>query len=214
MKLEYRKLAEIKPYWRNPRKNDRTLGPLKKSMVRFGVKAPLQIDENGVIITGHARYRAAMELGLEEVPVIVVKDLNSEQVKEYRIADNKVAEKSEWDYEQLGVEFEELNDPKIMLELGFTPNEVLNLIDIDLDSKLDGLSAEEKPLDIDLSTGTVDTEFGMPEESDVEKPETQSDSTEESEIELVCPECLEVQVVQKQEILDKGGLENGEQDNA
>lgn len=118
MNIIEKRLTEITPYEKNPRRNDEAVKYVAESIKRFGFKNPIVIDRNGVIVAGHTRYRAAMELGMEEVPCIIADDLTDEQVKAYRLADNKVAEKASWDYELLNVELEELLDFN-MEALGF-----------------------------------------------------------------------------------------------
>ena len=75
-----------------------------KSIQEFGFKVPIVIDKNGVIVAGHTRYKAAKEIGMKEVPCIVADDLTEEQAKAFRLADNKVSEFSEWEYNILGDE--------------------------------------------------------------------------------------------------------------
>ncbi|MEE0929602.1 MAG: DNA methyltransferase, partial [Acutalibacteraceae bacterium] len=105
-KIENKKIEEIIPYEKNPRKNDNAVDAVAQSIKEFGFKVPIVIDKNNVIVAGHTRYKASKKLGLEEVPCIVADDLNEEQIKAFRLADNKVAEKAEWDFELLD---EELN---------------------------------------------------------------------------------------------------------
>jgi ParB-like chromosome segregation protein Spo0J len=99
MKIELRKLSEIKPYPGNPRINDDAVDAVAQSIREFGFRQPIVVDSEGVIICGHTRYKAALKLGLEKVPVHVAKDLTPEQIKAYRIADNKTAELSDWNYD-------------------------------------------------------------------------------------------------------------------
>ena len=99
MKIELRLLAEIRPYENNPRLNDDAVDAVAKSIQEFGFRQPIVVDTEGVIICGHTRYKAAKKLGLEKVPVHVATDLSPEQIKAYRIADNKSAELSDWDYD-------------------------------------------------------------------------------------------------------------------
>ena len=101
MKIEQRKLAEIIPYEQNPRQNDDAVDAVAKSIREFGFRQPIVVDAEGVIICGHTRWKAAQKLGLEKVPVHVAKDLTPEQIKAYRIADNKTAELAEWDFDLL-----------------------------------------------------------------------------------------------------------------
>lgn len=110
MKVEERKLTELHPYEKNPRKNDAAVKYVAESIKEFGFKVPIVIDSNGVIVAGHTRYKAAKKLKLETVPCIVADDLNEEQIKAFRLADNKVAEKAEWDFDLLNIELDELVD--------------------------------------------------------------------------------------------------------
>lgn len=104
------KLADIKPYEKNPRKNDEAVKYVAESIKEFGFKVPIVIDKDNVIVAGHTRYKASKELGLETVPCIVADDLTEEQIKAYRLADNKVAEQAEWDFDLLGDELADIFD--------------------------------------------------------------------------------------------------------
>ncbi|MCR4411290.1 MAG: ParB N-terminal domain-containing protein, partial [Thermoguttaceae bacterium] len=92
MKIETWKLDRIRPYANNPRLNDDAVDAVAASIRQFGFRQPIVVDPEGVIIVGHTRYKAALKLGLEKVPVHVATDLTPEQIKAYRIADNKTAE--------------------------------------------------------------------------------------------------------------------------
>lgn len=116
-------LDDIKPYENNPRDNENAIDGVAQSIAKYGFNNPIIIDENKVIINGHTRYKASLKLGLEEVPVIIKNDLTEQQKKAYRIADNKLAEKSVWDESLLMVEIEELmNDGEEIL--GFDQEEI------------------------------------------------------------------------------------------
>lgn len=104
------KLADIKPYEKNPRKNDEAVKYVAESIRQFGFKVPIVIDGNNVIVCGHTRYKASKKLGLETVPCVVADDLTEEQIKAYRLADNKVAEQAEWDFDLLGDELADIFD--------------------------------------------------------------------------------------------------------
>lgn len=108
MEIIYKKLTELVPYEKNPRKNDDAVKYVQESIREFGFKVPIVIDNNGVIIAGHTRWKAAKNLSLKEVPCIIADDLTEEQVKAFRLADNKVAEFSSWDLDILPDELEEL----------------------------------------------------------------------------------------------------------
>ena len=108
MNIIEKNLNEIKPYEKNPRKNDNAVEYVANSIKEFGFKVPIVIDKNGVIVAGHTRYKASKKLGLEKVPCIIADDLTEEQIKAYRLADNKVGEKSEWDFDLLENELSEI----------------------------------------------------------------------------------------------------------
>ena len=108
MNIIEKNLNEIKPYEKNPRKNDNAVEYVANSIKEFGFKVPIVIDKDGVIVAGHTRYKASKKLGLEKVPCIIADDLTPEQIKAYRLADNKVSEKSEWDFDLLQDELSEI----------------------------------------------------------------------------------------------------------
>lgn len=120
MQITELKLSEIIPYENNPRKNDEAVKYVTESIKQFGFKVPIVIDKNNVIVCGHTRYKAAQKLKLKTVPCILADDLTEDQIKAYRLADNKVGEKSEWDFDLLTTELEELNFSDIeMSDFGF-----------------------------------------------------------------------------------------------
>ena len=108
MQLIIKKIDEIKPYEKNPRKNEEAVEYVANSIKEFGFKVPIVIDKDGIIVAGHTRHKAAKKLGLAEVPCIVADDLTDEQVKAFRLADNKVSEKAEWDFALLADELLEI----------------------------------------------------------------------------------------------------------
>lgn len=116
-------LAEIRPYDKNPRKNEKAVKYVKESIRQFGFKVPIVIDSNRVIVCGHTRLLAAKSLGMTEVPCIMADDLTDDQVKAFRLADNKVGEFSEWDMDLLGDELDAIEDASDidMEALGFDP---------------------------------------------------------------------------------------------
>jgi DNA modification methylase len=130
MKIEPRKLSDIHPYANNPRLNDAAVDAVAASIREFGFRQPLVVDTDGVIICGHTRYKAALKLGLEKVPVHVAKDLTPEQIRAYRIADNKTNELSEWDFDLLPIELADLQACNYDLGLlGFDADELAGLLD-------------------------------------------------------------------------------------
>jgi site-specific DNA-methyltransferase (adenine-specific) len=110
MKIIEVMLKDIKPYEKNPRKNDDAVKYVAESIKQFGFKVPIVLDKDNIIVAGHTRYKAAKNLKLDKVPCLIADDLTEEQIKAYRLADNKVAEKSEWDFDLLGEELEGLLD--------------------------------------------------------------------------------------------------------
>ena len=118
MEIIKKRLEEIKPYEKNPRKNDEAVEYVANSIRDFGFKNPIIIDKDGVIVAGHTRLKAAERLGLEEVPCIMADDLTEEQVKAFRLADNKTAELAGWDFELLDLELGDLED-LVMSAYGF-----------------------------------------------------------------------------------------------
>ena len=110
MNIIEKKITEIIPYEKNARKNDEAVKYVAESIKNFGFKVPIVIDKNNVIVAGHTRYKASKKLGLKEVPCIVADDLTEEQIKAYRLADNKVAEQAEWDFDLLGEELSDILD--------------------------------------------------------------------------------------------------------
>ena len=105
-KIEMRSLDTIHPYANNPRRNEKAIKDVATSIRKYGFNQPIVVDKDGVIVVGHTRYQAALQLGLETVPVLV-SHLNDKQNKEYRIADNKTNEESAWDYDKLIAEIQE-----------------------------------------------------------------------------------------------------------
>lgn len=103
-------LDEIHPYEKNPRRNDQAVKNVAASIQNFGFKVPIIVDKDGIIVAGHTRYKAAKKLHLKEVPCIKADDLTDEQIKAFRLADNKVAEQAEWDFELLDEEMEGILD--------------------------------------------------------------------------------------------------------
>ena len=110
MDIVNRRLTDIHPYENNPRFNDEAVDAVAASIQEFGFKVPIVLDSEGVIVAGHTRWKAALKLQLEEVPCVVADDLSPEQIKAFRLADNKVAELAYWNEEALAKELEEIAD--------------------------------------------------------------------------------------------------------
>lgn len=110
MNIIEKPINEVIPYEKNPRINDNAVPAVMRSIEEFGFKVPIVIDKNGTIVTGHTRLKAAKKLGMKTVPCIVADDLTPEQIKAFRLADNKVAEAAEWDMELLNKELDGIVD--------------------------------------------------------------------------------------------------------
>lgn len=129
MKIRNVALDVIKPYERNPRKNQ-AVDKVAASIQEFGFRQPIVVDAEMVIIAGHTRYQAAQQLGLETVPIHVATDLDPDKVRAYRLADNRTAEDAEWDNDLLMMELGDLRDFDYDLTLtGFDDRELKNLLD-------------------------------------------------------------------------------------
>jgi hypothetical protein len=118
MQIVYKKVDELIPYINNPRKNDDAVDKVASSIKHFGFKVPIVIDQQNEIVAGHTRLKAAKKLGIKEVPCIVADDLDDNQIKAFRLADNKVSEAATWDDELLGIEMFSINDIDLK-EFGF-----------------------------------------------------------------------------------------------
>ena len=110
-------MADIHPYTNNPRKNDEAVAGVAASIKRFGFLIPMVIDRNNEIICGHTRYKAAKQLGLAEVPCVIADELTEDEIRAFRLADNKVSEKATWDMDLLPVELAGIMLP--MEDFGF-----------------------------------------------------------------------------------------------
>lgn len=110
MKIIDFKIDSLKEYKNNPRFNDDAVDKVAASIKEFGFKVPIVVDKDNVIIAGHTRLKAAKSLGLDTVPCIIADDLTEEQVKAFRLADNKTGELAEWDFAKLEEELAELHD--------------------------------------------------------------------------------------------------------
>ena len=128
--IQLRSIDAIRPYENNPRQNDGAVDAVAASLKEFGFRQPIVVDGDGVIIAGHTRFKAAQKLGLEKVPVHVATDLTPEQVRAYRIADNKTGDLAVWDFELLPIELAQLGDAGFDMQLfGFDTDELAKLLD-------------------------------------------------------------------------------------
>ena len=118
MEIIEKKIEDITPYEKNPRRNDKAVDAVANSIKEFGFKVPIVIDKDGIIVAGHTRYKAAKKLRMKSVPCIVASDLTNEQIKAFRLSDNRTAELAEWDMELLTEELDDILNID-MSEFGF-----------------------------------------------------------------------------------------------
>lgn len=179
-KIEQVPILNVKPYWRNPRSNEATVGLLKKSIEKYGFNVPLVVDRKLVIITGHARYKAAMELGFTSVPCIV-REMNEKDAKEYRILDNKVQEATKWDNDQLYQELREFEEQTLA---DFFPE-----LDIDV---LQNYMPDTQSLDgddIEKTKKKLENHFSEMNKNELER-----------KIRITCPHCYKEFAINKEDV--------------
>ena len=137
LQIIYKTLDELKEYENNPRHNDSAVDAVAASIKEFGFRVPVIIDEAGVIVAGHTRVKAARSLGMKSVPVVVADDLTPDQVKAFRLADNKTGELAGWDFAKLEEELDGL--VLDMSKFGFAEHD-----DIDIDAFFEDAGTSEK----------------------------------------------------------------------
>ena len=148
MFVEMRPISTIRPYENNPRLNDAAVDAVAASIREFGFRQPIVVDEQGVIIVGHTRYKAALRLGLPEVPVHVAIGLSAEKAKAYRLADNQTAALAQWDEDKLAQELAQLRDLDFDLALtGFSSEDLRRLLEPDAGAGLTDADAVPEPPD-------------------------------------------------------------------
>ena len=129
MKIVEMEIEKIKPYEKNPRINAKAVDKVVNSIREFGFQQPIVVDKDRVVIVGHTRLKAAQQMGLAKVPVVYAENLTPEQTKAYRIADNKSQDFSEWDYDKLAGEFEDLKLFGYDLSMtAFNPDEINQIL--------------------------------------------------------------------------------------
>lgn len=181
MKVKEISLLQIKPYWRNARKNDKTVEALKQSIKDYGFNQPLVLDKDNVIITGHARYKALMQLGYDKAPCINL-DLDDRKAKAYRIADNKTHELTIWDNDELLVELREIGQLEEMQTY---------FQNVDLTSWLDqSVGFNIKPVTEDQVTK---------KRTDLEE-KFNNEHTHIDTVDLICPHCMEEFSIKKSDL--------------
>lgn len=125
------KIDDIKPYENNPRNNLDAIDATANSIKEFGWRQPIVVDKDKVIVAGHTRYYAAKKLGYDVVPVVDASDLSDEQIRAYRLADNKTGELADWDLDMLDIELDDIND--------------IDMSDFGFEEEIDIFDGEEKP---------------------------------------------------------------------
>ena len=136
MEIIYKKIGDLIPYEKNPRKNAKAVKYVANSIEEFGFKQPIIIDRDNVVVCGHTRLKASEQLGIEEVPCIVADDLTDEQIKAFRLADNKVSEQAEWDIGLLNEELDDILNVD-MSDFGF---DIFSMDDLE---EMEGYNSEE-----------------------------------------------------------------------
>ena len=123
MKIIYKDINDLQMYENNPRKNSDAVQYVANSISQFGFRNPIIIDKNNMIVCGHTRYKAARRLKMAKVPCIMADDLDEDQIRAFRLADNKVAEMATWDYDRLEQEFMLIDPLEFdIADFGFFPN--------------------------------------------------------------------------------------------
>lgn len=180
MKIKQMDPASLTPYEGNPRKiSEAAVEAVSRSIESAGFRQPVVIDEDGVIIIGHARTQAAIALGLKKVPVHVAEDLTPGQVKALRLNDNRTSENASWDQMLLGMEVGELAASDFDLDgLAFSNAEIERLLD----------AADDFEPITDPKTGT--TEW-TPEDLDGAEDDKNKfgERSKQVLVEVTCPEC-------------------------
>ena len=207
MKVEVVKLSEIFPYYDNPRDNTNAVEPTKESIKRFGYVKPILVDKAGVIIAGHTRYVAAYQLGMEFVPV-VYSDMDDEMAKKYRILDNKLAEKSSFDEDQLLEELRSMEVPTDMQAFFF--EDINQMLNFSLDSinqqaeEYGGFQDDYSQVDDENYEAPSNEEAGKSEESPSDEEEDPAKDLfvlKEREdgshyMKVVCPYCGNMETIE------------------
>lgn len=185
MKTVQLNLTDIKPYWRNPRENAMAIEAVKQSIQEFGFNQPLILDGENVIIAGHTRYKALQELGVNKVTCVIKTDLSAQQIKAYRIADNKTSELATWDMSKLIPELREIEMISDM-EIYFPS--------ISLDELLGESAGASKFVNpTQENIGKIEQKLQMTFED-------RSKTQQSAYVEVVCPHCAESFHVDKHEI--------------
>lgn len=186
-------VKDLVPYANNPRNNEQAVDTVAKSIKEFGFTNPIVVDSDNVVINGHTRLLAAEKLGLEKVPVIRKEDLTPEQVKAFRLVDNRTSELSGWDFEKLDIEIAELQAMDFdMSEFEFESSHNFNAeaySDFFEDASSQS-QAQEQPQD-----NSTQAEHGLEQSQEPARSAEPVSKAVEQEIddtasrEVVCPHC-------------------------
>ena len=183
MQIIEKQIADIKPYENNPRNNEAAIQYVANSIKDFGFKVPIVIDKNGTIITGHTRVLAAKKLGMKTIPCILADDLTPEQVKAFRLADNKVSEMADWNGAKLEKELDSLgNLDWDMSSFGF---------DMQFDESNEDFSSFFEPAAPKEPQQVIQKETTAEAENNV-GTENEDAEIEKSAKSFVCPHCGKV----------------------
>ena len=197
MQVVAKSINEIKPYENNPRDNDDAVDAVANSIKEFGWQQPIVVDKDMVIIVGHTRYKAAKKLGMDKVPVVVASSLTPEQVKAYRLADNKVGELADWNLPKLNIELDDINDID-MSDFGFDENfddniEENNSFGVESNSVSNNAEQNYEP---DYTENSYEPDNTANTESNYTQSNTENNNEEldlndfsDDKFDVVCPKC-------------------------
>lgn len=154
MEVKNVRIEDIIPYEKNPRKNEAAIPVVANSIREFGFKQPIVLDKDNVIVVGHTRFEAAKKLGYKEVPCLIADDLSDEQIRAYRLVDNKSNELADWDVAMLQKELDALYEAFDMERFGFS----IQIENIDRKGELED-SEEKFARELDEANNYVVLEF-------------------------------------------------------
>lgn len=162
MNIENLNVKDLIPYEKNPRKNDSAVEFVANSIKEFGFKVPIVIDKDNVIVTGHTRLKAAKKLKMKTVPCIRADDLTEEQVKAFRLADNKVSEQADWDFQLLSEEIADITDIDLT-DFGFEFEDLKTPEELHEESKENYEEQKNNFFNLDLAMLNGSGKYGIPE---------------------------------------------------
>jgi hypothetical protein len=185
-------VTQIKPYWRNPRKNEKAVEAVAASLEEFDFYQPLVLDKDNVIIVGHTRYKAAKHIGMKKVPCIIADDLNEDQVRRLRIIDNKTSELADWD-------------------MGLLTQELREVLDIDAFQIYFGKQDLSKILDasVGVNKAAITGEQIADRGKELADKFTNGDQDRRVEIlDITCPHCNETFGVDRDYVIEQLGVDD------